>query len=133
MLFEWLSPGRAARGECFVFSEINWETDFYCMGSLAARERFTLRPDDDSLTALREFSPEAHYLGCFVCGVEVDPEMLESVGNEDVYVGCSPLPHGATVIKAMCRDSLTARRTLQSLRAALHKMRGTSAPWTGRF
>ena len=133
MFFEWLSPGRAAGGERFEFAELTWDLDLWCGEKLAARERYSLQPGDDSLASLLLFSKEAHYLGCFVHGFVPDVTAIHALANEDVYIGCGPLAHGATVIKAICKDSLSARRTIQALRQLLHAGQGRKPPWTGRF
>ena len=134
IFFEWLAPGRAAMGEAYAFSDLRWETDFMVGGVLAARERFRLRPGDESLAALRWMGPETHYIGCLVAGIDDWPaQALEALGSEAVYLGHGPLTGQGRVIKALCRDSLAARRTMHGIRQALYRAMGRPVPGLGRF
>ena len=134
LFFEWMAPGRVARGEAHAFSRLEWDTDLSVGGQLCARERYTLDPLDDSLEALRLLGPATHYLGCFVTGVDPWPaEALERLGSDAVYLGHGPLPHGAGTVKALCRDSLSARATMAALRATFHHALGRRMPRLGRF
>ena len=58
---ETLAPGRVARGEVFEFSQIEWEFELRFAGDLIARERFALRPSDESTTSLRHPFPAGYY------------------------------------------------------------------------
>lgn len=134
LFFDWLSPGRVARGEVFQYRELLWDMDVRYGGELSARERYRLSPEDASLDSLRLLYPEGHYLGCFVLGVDELPMAeLESLGGEDVYLGQGPLARGGFAIKALCRDSLAARRTLQRLRELLYAGLGRAMPSLGRY
>jgi urease accessory protein len=133
MYFEWLAPGRTAGGENFKFAEMQWDLDLWCGERLAARERYALRSDDQSLEALLLFSPEAHYVGCFVHGFTPDADAIHAMTNEDIYAGCGPLAHDAFVIKLLCRNGLVARRAIQTLRQSLYRALDKKMPWTGRF
>ena len=132
--FEWLSPGRVASGEVFQYDELRWETDIWCGDELTARERYTLRPSDESLRALRLAFSAGHYLGCFVIGDFAFPaEEIDALQGEDAMIGFSPLSRRGWSIKALCRDSHKARQTLKTLRAILYKALGRAMPALGRF
>jgi len=134
VFFEWLTPGRVASGECFAYQELNWETDVVIDGKLAARERYRLKPGDDSLKSLKLISPEAHYLACFVVGVSDFPHQeVEALGGEGVFLGSGALCHGGWVVKAICANSLLARRTLGALRGVVYQALGRKLPTLGRF
>jgi urease accessory protein len=134
VFFEWLSPGRVASGEAFAYDELCWETDFHYNNRLSARERYRLNPDDASLAPLKKISPTCHYLGAFVCGDFPFPkEQILTLASPEVYLGCGPLAHGGHTIKALCADSLAARRTLANLRKMLYAAQTREMPTLGRF
>ncbi len=134
LYFDWLTPGRVASGEVFQYQELRWDLDVWQAGRLAARERYTLSPHDDSLTALRLHHPQAHYLGCFVVGAAALPVAeLEALNSPQVYLGHAPLAHGGFTVKALCQDSLSARRTLQQLRVILYRSLQRAMPTLGRY
>lgn len=134
LYFDWLTPGRVASGEIFQYAELNWDLDVWNENRLVARERYHLSPADDSLTALRQLHPQAHYLGCFILGVRALPiEALEALNSSEVYLGHGPLAAGGFTIKALCQDSLSARRTLQQLRTILYSALSRQVPNLGRY
>ena len=135
LFFEWIAPGRVARGEIFAYESLQWELDLRHAGTLVARERFQLHPGDHSLVALRERFPAAHYLAAYVAGIPVDrwpAGDLDALTGENVYLGHGPLPGGVHVIRALCADSLAVRATLGELRRMLHLALGKAAPRLGR-
>lgn len=140
LFFEWLSPGRVARGEAFEFEELCWDTDLWSGDTLIARERYRLRPDDDSLKGLRLPFDLAHYLGCFVILEDHIPfpqAEVEALGADlsSVYLGSARLTGTANAwsIKAICRDSLTTRKLLKDLRSLFYATRGKQPPTLGRY
>ncbi len=134
MFFEWLAPGRVARGEVFQYEELCWDTDVWWGSDLVARERYAIRAEGESLSSLRLMSEAAHYLGCFIMGVmELPCEKLDALGGQDVYIGAAPLAAGGWSIKAVCRDALSARRTIKALRALIYKFMQRPPPALGRY
>ncbi|WP_265595810.1 urease accessory protein UreD [Verrucomicrobium sp. BvORR106] len=140
LFFEWLSPGRVARGEAFEFEELCWDTDVWSGDVLIARERYRLRPDDASLKSLRLPFDLAHYLGCFVIlpeGVPFPQAEVEALGGDvsSVYLGAAPLAGNvnAWTVKAICRDSLVTRKLLKDLRTVIYQARGKAQPTLGRY
>jgi urease accessory protein len=135
VFFEWLAPGRVAHGETFVYSEVQWRTDLRIGETLAARERCCLRPEGPSLAGVRLAFPSGHYLGAFIVGdVPLLPEAVESLDGPDAAVGAGPLAvPGAWVIKALCRDNLSARRTLGGLRALVYRALQREMPALRRY
>lgn len=138
--FEWLTPGRVARGEAFQYEELRWDTDIWYDETLIARERYRLRPDDESLRGLRLPFDLAHYIGCFVIlptGTPFPQTEVEALGADPtaLYLGCCPLggTGNAWTVKAICRDSLTSRRLLKDMRAVLYTARGRAQPTLGRY
>lgn len=134
LYFDWLTPGRVAKGEVFQYEELQWDLDVWSARQLAVRERYRLSPHDHSLESLRSVHPQAHYLGCFVMGAETLPvEALEALNTTEVYIGYGPLSTGGFAIKALCHDSLSARRTMLRLREVLYTAMGRPMPSLGRY
>ncbi|QJE96285.1 urease accessory protein UreD [Luteolibacter luteus] len=134
--FEWIAPGRVARGEIFDYESLRWELDLEVGGKLIARERYNLNPSDHSLTAMREKFPAAHYVTVHVAGITASAwpaEELDALSGEKIYLGHGPLLAGAFMVRALCADSLAARSLLVDLRQILYRASGHSAPRLGRL
>ena len=133
LFFDWLTPGRVASGEVFQYAELNWDLDATVGEELVARERYRLSPADSSLEALKRVHPQCHYLSCFLLGAPSLPMMeIESLNSPEVYLGQSALVSGGHAIKALCQDSLSARRTLGRLRHILYAAMTRPVPALGR-
>ncbi len=136
LFFEWITPGRVARGEIFTYESLRWELDLRVAGKLVARERFELRSDDHSLTSLRERFPAAHYLTAYVAGIPVEAwpaAQLDALGGDRTYLGHGPLIGGVHIVRALCADSLAARALLADLRQILHEAAEWPMPRLGRL
>ena len=136
LFFDWIAPGRVAMGEIFAYQQLRWELDLFLGENLIARECYDLRPDDDSLEALRAKFPAAHYLSVYAAGEMAAPwpsEALDALSGDDVYLGHGPLIGGVHVIRALCRDSLAARRLLETLRPLLYSAADRKPPALGRI
>lgn len=136
LFFEWLAPGRVAKGEIFAYQNLRWELDLTVDGNLAARERYDLRPDDHSLEALRTRFPAAHYLTILAAGTMTrawPAAELDALTNSEVHLGHGPLRDGVHVIRALCRDSLAARKLSETLRQLLYSHAGLVPPCLGRI
>ncbi len=134
--FEWITPGRVARGEIFAYESLRWELDLTASGKLVARERYELSPDNHSLTSLRERFPAAHYVTAFVAGIPDSAwpgAALDAMSDERVYLGHGPLANGIHLVRALCADSLAARRLLTGLRETFHAAAATAPPRLGRI
>ena len=135
LFFEWLAPGRVASGEIFAYRKLRWEFDLRIGGRLTARERFSLQPEDESLAALKEAFPAAHYLSVYAAGCMTKNwpgHELDALANDDARLGHGPLGCGVNVIRALCRDSLAARRLLANLRNLLYSAADIRPPSLGR-
>ncbi|MES2923383.1 MAG: urease accessory protein UreD [Verrucomicrobiota bacterium] len=136
LFFDWIAPGRVAMGEVFAYQHLRWELDLILGEKLIARERHDLRPGDDSLEALRAKFPAAHYLSVHAAGAMTKnwpAEALDALSGDDVYLGHGPLTGGVHVIRALCRDSLSARKLLETLRPLLYAAAGRKPPALGRI
>lgn len=136
LFFEWLAPGRVAKGECFAYQNLRWELDLSMDEILIARERYDLRPENHSLEALRSRFPSAHYLSVYAAGGmtrDWPAAELDALTNENISLGHGPLQHGVHVIRALCRDSLHTRRLMDHLRRLLYAHAGKKPPNLGRL
>jgi urease accessory protein len=136
LFFDWIAPGRVAMGEVFAYQHLRWELDLTLGGNLIARERYDLRPDDDSLEALRAKFPAAHYLSVYAAGemgANWPAEALDALNTEGVYLGHGTIAGGVHVIRALCGDSLAARKLLETLRPLLYSAAGLKPPALGRI
>ncbi len=136
LFFDWIAPGRVAMGETFAYEELRWELDLLLDEKLIARERYQLRPDDQSIEALRAKFSAAHYLSVYAAGGMArhwPAEMLDSLTGDDVYLGHGPLTGGVYLIRALCRDSLSARKLIETLRPLLYTSAGLQPPALGRI
>ena len=130
---DWISPGRVARGEVFEFESLRWELDLRVNGRLVAREKYTLAGPPEGITAM---FPEGQFVSVYVAGEMVRnwPEKeISALSTDDAYLGHGDLEGGAKVIRAICRDSLTARRLIEQLRLILHAHADISIPALGRI
>ncbi|MGJ8634151.1 MAG: urease accessory protein UreD [Luteolibacter sp.] len=134
LFIDWISPGRVARGEVFQYKNLRWELDLNIAGKLSARERYDMPGEGlEGVTAMFE---AGHYVSVFVSGKMAEywpAEELEALGNEDVYLGFGGLEGGAMVLRALCRDSLAARRLIETLRVVLYRSAGMKVPGLGRI
>ncbi|MEO5716027.1 MAG: urease accessory protein UreD [Luteolibacter sp.] len=136
LFFDWIAPGRVAMGEVFAYQELRWELDLTLDETLIARERYSLRPDDESLEALKAKFPAAHYLSVYAAGDMAENwpgEALDALNSDDVYLGHGPLTGGVHVIRALCRDSLAARKLIETLRPLLYSSADLTPPNLGRI
>jgi urease accessory protein len=136
LFFEWLAPGRVAKGEVFAYQNLRWELDLSVGENLIARERYDLRPDNHSLEALRVRFPAAHYLSIYAAGAMTrnwPAEELDALNGETINLGHGPLPSGVHVIRALCKDSLAARGLLETLRKLLYQHANLTPPHLGRL
>jgi urease accessory protein len=135
LFFEWIAPGRVARGEVFAYESLRWELDLIDQGKLVARERFELNPGDHSLTALREKFPAAHYVTAYVAmnGETWPAAELDALNAKHTYLGHGPLLESVHIVRALCENSLAARALIGELRRLLYEASGRPMPRLGRI
>jgi len=136
LFFEWIAPGRVAKGEVFAYRKLRWELDLELDGKLLARERYDLNPENHSLEALRGHFPEAHYVSVYAAGAmtrQWPAEELDAISCDEVRLGHGPVAEGVHVIRALCRDSLAARGLMGDLRRMLYAAAGKVPPHLGRI
>lgn len=136
LFFDWIAPGRVAMGEIFAYQNLRWEFDLVLGEKLVARERYDLTPGGDSLEALRAKFPAAHYLSIYASGELTrnwPTEALDALTTAHVYLGHGPLVGGVHVIRALCEDSLSARKLIGTLRPLLYAAADIKPPSLGRI
>lgn len=136
LFFDWIAPGRVAKGEVFAYRKLRWELDLYLTGKLLARERYDLDPTTESLEALKSKFPAAHYLSVYAAGDFTrhwPAAELDLLSGESVYLGHGPLSGGVHVVRALCQDSLAARKLLERLRILLYQAADRKPPALGRI
>ncbi|MEA3187203.1 MAG: urease accessory protein [Chthoniobacter sp.] len=122
IFFEMLAPGRVAMGENFAFDRLDWETDVHWSGRPSVRERYSLSPADESLEALRD---RPYYASCFAFGEDFGAGAecwceIARLHDDDAWIGCSAAVEGGGVVKILARDSVSLRRVIACVRAALY-------------
>lgn len=135
LFIDWISPGRVARGEIFQYENLRWEFDLWLGGRLVARERYDMSGDGlEGITAMFE---AGHYVSIYLAGAMLEDfptADVDALGNEDTYLGHGLLEGGETiVIRALCRDSLAARRLIEQIRPVLYGAAKMKTPSLGRL
>jgi urease accessory protein len=136
LFLEWLAPGRVAMGEVFAYRNLRWELDLFSGQRLVARERYDLRPDNESLESLRARFPTAHYLSVYAAGefASAWPDLqLDALNNDVTSLGHGPLEGGVRVVRALCAESIRARALARALRQLLYQAAGRTPPAMGRM
>ncbi len=136
LFFDWIAPGRVAKGEIFAYKNLRWELDLHLGEKLIARERYDLDPLTNSLEALKAKFPAAHYLSIYAAGdftKNWPAAKLDALTCDDVYLGHGPMPGNVHLIRALCRDSLATRKLLEKLRLTLYQAAGKKPPNLGRI
>ncbi|HXG46135.1 MAG TPA: urease accessory protein UreD [Methylomirabilota bacterium] len=124
LFLETMAPGRVAHGEQFGFTEVDWELDLRYAGRLLARERYRLRPDDESLAPLRRVFPAAYFASGYVITERLTPEdscwsEARAVQTPACLVGWSRLPEAGWSLRLVAADPVSLRRCWRDLRALL--------------
>lgn len=91
---------------------------------LITRERFFLRPGDDSLFPLTRPFPSAYFASCYLITARIGAgdscwNKVRDLSSPDVLVGASRLVEAGWSIKILARDSVALRGAVESLRAIL--------------
>lgn len=78
-----------------------------------------------------------HYVSIYLAGAMLEnfpTAEVDGLGNEDVYLGHGLLEGGKVmVIRALCRNSLAARRLIERIRIVLYEAANMNAPSLGRL
>jgi urease accessory protein len=141
-LFWWemVAPGRAARGEIFVYDLLQFKLDIRAAGIALVQERLKLEPVARPLSSLVRLGPYRYFSTFYICRVGVDAafwlalekELMElaqrlSVASEILW-GVSTLPrHGLAIRALSTRGGPVVSGLLVFWRAAKLRLYGRDA------
>jgi urease accessory protein len=122
LLCEVVSPGRAAFGEAFKFSEWRSSLRIYREEVLLSYENFSCVPGCGDLSDWREMHPEGNYAGLYYLTPEPLGELVQTLHDleiEDAVIGASPLREGGLGLKVLAKDGISIRRAVFAVRGLL--------------
>jgi urease accessory protein len=135
LFIDWISPGRVARGEVFQYESLRWEFDLFHDGKLLARERYDM--PGDGLEGITAMFAAGHYVSIYAAGEMIEnwpAAEIAALENEDTYLGHGLLEGGKVMVfRALCRDSLAARRLIERIRIVLYAAAKMKTPSLGRL
>lgn len=135
LLIDWISPGRVARGEIFQYENLRWEFDLRHSGKLIARERYDM--SGGRLEGITAMFAAGHYVSIYLAEemlTNFPAREIDALANSDTYLGHGLLVgRESMVIRALCRNSLAARRLIEAIRPLLYHAAGRNAPSLGRL
>jgi urease accessory protein len=122
LLCEVVSPGRAAFGESFEFTEWRSSLRIYRDGMLLSYENFSCKPERGDLSDWREMYPDGNYAGLYYLTPEPLGELVQTLHDleiADAVIGSSPLREGGLGIKILSKDGISLRKAIFSVRKLL--------------
>jgi urease accessory protein len=131
LLCEVVTPGRAAFGEAFEFTEWRSKLRIYCEGQLLSYENFTCRPQRGDLADWRELYPEGNYANVYYLSPEPLGDTVQKLHDleiEDAVIGASPLRTGGLGVKILAKDGISVRHAIFAVRELLIANSGVSFP-----
>jgi urease accessory protein len=128
---EVVSPGRAAYGESFTFTQWKSRLKIFRDEKLVAFENFSCRPGQGDLMDWRAQYPEGSYASFYFLApfpMEDLVESLHQIECEEASIGASPLREGGMGIKILAADGLHLRKTVFLVRKMLYEIVGNDLP-----
>lgn len=122
LLCEVVSPGRAAFGESFEFTEWRSSLRIYRDETLLSYENFSCIPERGDLSDWRELYPEGNYAGLYYLTSEPLEELVQTLHDleiADAVIGASPLREGGLGLKLLAKDGISLREAIFSVRSLL--------------
>jgi urease accessory protein len=122
LLCEVITPGRAAFGECFEFSEWSSKLRIYREGTLLAYENFSCSPKRGDLAGWRALYPKGSYASFYFLSPEPLGEMVQALHDLETpgaTIGASPLREGGLGVKILAADGISLRQTIFLVRNLL--------------
>jgi urease accessory protein len=131
LLCDLVSPGRAAFGECFEFTEWSSRLRIYRAGRLLSLENFSAQPARGDLADWRERYPAGSYAGLYYLSPEPLQELIQSMHDLETpgaTIGASPLREGGLGLKLLAEDGISLRAAIFSVRKLLIQHSGIDFP-----
>lgn len=122
LLCEVLTPGRAAFGESFEFTEWRSSLRIYREGKLLAYENFSCQPVSGDLADWRQCYSEGIYAGFYYLSPKPLGglvQALHDLATPDAIIGASPLREGGCGLKILAADGVSLRKTIFLVRNLL--------------
>ena len=124
LICEIFTPGRAAFGEAFEFSE--WRSNLRIRrdGSLLAYENFKCRPNNNEAIDWQGSYPCGSYASMYFVSPESLGELTQIIHNIDISgtcIGASLLRSGGLGIKVLAADGICLRKAIYLVRNMLIK------------
>ena len=122
LLCEVVSPGRAAFGEFFEFSEWRSSLRIYREGRLLSYENFSCMPERGDLSDWREMYPGGNYAGIYYLVAKPLGDLVQTLHDleiADAAIGASPLNEGGLGLKVLAKDGISLRKAIFSVRKLL--------------
>jgi len=119
---EVVTPGRAAFGECFEFSEWRSRLKIYREGVLLSLENFICRPDRGDLADWRSLYPEGNYASFYYLTPQPTDTLVEALHELDLpgaTIGASPLRVGGIGVKLLASNGVQLRKAVAAIRSLL--------------
>jgi urease accessory protein len=133
LLCEVVSPGRAAFGEAFEFTEWSSNLRIFRDARLLTYENFICRPDRGDLADWRELYPSGNYASIYYLSPQGLGEMVKALHDleiEDAVIGASMLREGGVGVKILANDGISLRKAVFSVRNLLIEDSSIAFPHT---
>ncbi|MDP4611108.1 MAG: urease accessory protein UreD [Opitutales bacterium] len=122
LLCEVVTPGRAAFGEAFEFTEWRSKLRIYRDGDLLAYENFSCIPSKGDVADWRLSFPSGSYASLYFLCPEPLGDFVQTVHDlvvADAAIGASPLRAGGLGVKILATDGISLRKAIFSVRNLL--------------
>lgn len=122
LLFEIVSPGRAAFGEAFEFTEWCSQLKIYRQGVLLAYENFNCQPERGDVADWQALYPTGSYASFYFFSPQPLANLIQKLHDletPDSMVGASPLREIGLGIKILAADGISLRKTIFMVRNLL--------------
>lgn len=124
LLCEIVTPGRAAFGEAFEFSQWRSNLKIHMGGKLLAYENFTCRPDKNDIVDWQELYNCGSYANIYFLSPEPLGKLVELIHNisvKDTRIGASSLRFGGLGVKILAANGVSLRKVIYVVRNMLIK------------
>ena len=125
LLCEVVSPGRAAYGEAFEFTQWRSQLRIYREGSLLAYENFNCEPAQGDMADWQALYPNGSYASFYFLSPAALGDVIQTLHDletPDATIGASALRSGGLGIKILAADGISLRKTIFLVRNLLIKV-----------